>query len=159
MAVERKRRLGGAARVLGAVALLAVGGTHIEQYTVAHYSIIPTIGELFLVNFIAATACGIALLAPVRRQRLRTIIDALAAVGGIGVSAGALAALLISEHTPLFGFSEHAYRLEIVIALASEAVAIVALAVLLTTHAHPRSRRHLRRGVPHSAGAQGASEA
>jgi hypothetical protein len=88
MAADRKRRLAGAARILGALALLAVGGIHIEQDTVAHYSVIPTIGELFLVNFIAATACGVALLVPVRGQRLRTAIDRSAALGGIGVSGG-----------------------------------------------------------------------
>jgi hypothetical protein len=42
-----------------------------------------------------------------------------------------LAALLISEHTPLLGFMEHGYRLEIVIAIASEAVAIVSLGIFL----------------------------
>lgn len=87
------------------------------------------------------------------------MIDLLAAIGGIGVSAGALIALLISEHTPLFGFSEHGYRLEIVIALVAEAVAIVALVVLLTTLTQARPRRHRRQGLPHPAGAQRAGEA
>jgi hypothetical protein len=55
------------------------------------------------------------------------LLDAVAALGGIAVSAGALAALLISEQTPLFGFMEQGYRLEIMIAIASETVAIAAL--------------------------------
>jgi len=51
--------------VLGAVALLAVGGVHFQQYEYDYFSVIPTIGPLFLVNFIAATALGLVLLAPV----------------------------------------------------------------------------------------------
>jgi hypothetical protein len=35
-------------RAIGAIALLVVGGVHLEQYTVAHFSVIPTIGPLFL---------------------------------------------------------------------------------------------------------------
>jgi hypothetical protein len=50
------------ARVLGAAALLVVGGIHLEQYDVAHSSVVPTIGQLFLLNFIGATLCGVALL-------------------------------------------------------------------------------------------------
>jgi hypothetical protein len=134
------------ARALGAVALLVVGGVHLEQYTVAHFSVIPTIGPLFLVNFIAATSVGLVLLMPTRRSARhgRLVFDSLAALAGIGVAAGALAALLISEHRPLLGFMEHGYRLEIVIAIASEAVAIVSLGVFLAvadrrTH-EPRGR-------------------
>ena len=121
------------ARTIGAIALLVVGGVHLEQYTAAHFSVIPTIGPLFLVNFIAATSLGLLLLIPIRRsaRRGRLLFDSLAALAGIGVAAGALAALLISEHRSLFGFMEHGYRLEIVIAIASEAVAIVSLVVFL----------------------------
>jgi hypothetical protein len=36
------------ARAMGAIALLVVGGVHLEQYKVAHFSVIPTIGPLFL---------------------------------------------------------------------------------------------------------------
>jgi hypothetical protein len=129
------------ARVLGAIALLVLGGVHLEQYTAAHFSVIPAIGPLFLVNFIAATSLGLVLLIPIRRsaRRGRAVFDSLGALGGIGVAAGALAALLISEHRPLFGFMEHGYRLEIVIAITSEAVAIVALGVFL---AIPDRRAH-----------------
>jgi hypothetical protein len=123
------------ARALGAIALLIVGGVHLEQYTVAHFSVIPTIGPLFLGNFIAATSLGLLLLIPIRRsaRRGRLLFDSLAAVAGIGVATGALAALLISENRPLFGFMEHGYRLEIVIAIASEAIAIASLVVFLAT--------------------------
>ncbi len=68
-------------RALGAIALLVVGGVHLEQYTVAHFSVIPTIGPLFLVNFIAATSLGLVLLIPIRRsaRRGRLLFDSLAA--------------------------------------------------------------------------------
>jgi hypothetical protein len=122
-----------AARAIGAVALLVVGGVHLEQYTVAHFSVIPTIGPLFLANFIAATSLGLLLLMPIRPSapRVRLLFDSLAALAGIGVAAGALAALLISEYRTLFGFMEHGYRIEILIAIAAEAVAIVSLGVFL----------------------------
>jgi hypothetical protein len=121
------------ARAIGAVALLVVGGIHLEQYTVAHFSVIPTIGPLFLLNFIAATLLGLILLVPTRSSagRPRLLADSLVALSGLGVSAGALAALLISEHAPLFGFMEHGYRLEIVIAIVAEAVAILSLGAFL----------------------------
>jgi hypothetical protein len=120
-------------RFLGASALLVVGGVHLEQYTVAHFSAIPTIGPLFLVNFIAASSLGLLLLIPIGHSvhRGRLLLDSLAALAGIGVAVGALAALLISEHTRLFGFMEHGYRLEIVIAIASEVVVIVSFGVFL----------------------------
>lgn len=143
----------GVARATGAIALLVVGGVHLEQYTVAHFSVIPTIGPLFLVNFIAATSLGLVLLIPIRRsaRRGRLLFDSLAALAGVGVAAGALAALLISEQRPLFGFMEHGYRLEIVIAIASEAVAIASLGVFLAIadrQAHePRARLVTRDGA------------
>ena len=124
---------GFAARLIGAFALFVVGGVHLEQYSVAHFSVIPTIGPLFLVNFVAATAAGLLLLlaaAPALR-RIGPLLDLIAAGGGIGVAAGALAALLISEHAPLFGFMEHGYRREIAISIAAEVVAIAALGLFL----------------------------
>src|SRR5947209_5810510 len=121
------------ARALGAVALLVTGSVHLEQYKVAHFSEVPTIGPLFLANFIAATILGLILLVPLRTTSgpRRLVFDALAAIAGIGVAAGGLAALLISEQTPLFGFMEQGYRLEIVIAIAAEGVAIISLGVVL----------------------------
>lgn len=121
------------ARAIGAFALLVVGGVHLEQYTVAHFSVIPTIGALFLLNFIAATSLGLVLLVRARGSagRRRLLADSLAALSGLGVAAGALAGLVISEHAPLFGFMEHGYRLEIVLALVAEVVVILALGVYL----------------------------
>ena len=136
------------AQAVGALALFVVGGVHLEQYYVAFFRVIPTIGPLFLVNFIAATVFGLVLLVPLRRGagRVWLVLDSLVALSAIGLSVGALAGLLVSEHTPLFGFMEHGYRLEIVLALAAEAVATVSLAVFLACIVRwtPRDRRQNR---------------
>jgi hypothetical protein len=124
---------GFATRSIAAIALFVVGGVHLQQYSAAHFSVIPTIGTLFMVNFIAATAAGLLLLtstAPVLR-RARPVLDVVAAAVGIGVAAGALGALLISEHMPLFGFMEQGYRPEIVISIVADVVAVAALCLLL----------------------------
>src|SRR5437763_7279108 len=93
-----------ATRMLGAVALLVIGGIHYQQYHFAFYSSIPTIGPLFLVNFVAATALGLVLLAPgkTRLGDLGRMLDRFAALAGVGVAASGLAALLFSERAPLF---------------------------------------------------------
>jgi hypothetical protein len=80
------------ARTLGALALLVVGGVHFQQYHYEFYSAIPTIGPLFLANFVAATGLGLFLLAPVRPlARLGSLSHQLAALarrGGLGGGAG-----------------------------------------------------------------------
>ena len=123
------------ARAVGAVSLLVVGGVHFQQYTADYFSAIPIIGPLFLVNFISATAVGLVLLVPmgsaVRFWRLT--LDTAAALAGTGIAVGAFAALLISEHTPLFGFMEHGYRLAILIALGAEVVAAATLAAFVSS--------------------------
>ena len=90
---------------------------------------IPTIGPLFLLNFIAGTVLGIYLLVPVGATagQVRRTADLAVAWSGLAVASGSLIALLISERTPLFGFMEHGYRVEILIAIGAEAVAILAL--------------------------------
>ena len=121
------------ARAIAAIALLTVGAVHLDEFAPAHYSAIPTIGWLFLVNFIAASVLGLVLLAPVGRplRRWRQWLDAVASLGGLGVGAGSLLALLVSERTSLFGFMEHGYRPVIVLAIAADALAIVALSAVL----------------------------
>jgi hypothetical protein len=133
-------------RLLGAITLLLIGGIHYQQYHYAFYSAIPTIGPLFLLNFISATALGLLLLAPGRSRlgRFRRLLDQLAALAGIGLAASGLAALLISERRPLFGFMEHGYRFVIVLTIASEAAAIALLTLFLVG---ARSRAH-ERGAP-----------
>jgi len=120
-------------RLTAAVSLFAVGAVHIQQYAVNNYSTVPTIGPLFLVNFIGGTVLGFYFLIPAgpHRGRLRSRIDTAAALTGLAVAGGALVGLLVSEHTPLFGFMEHGYRFAIQFAIGSEGAAIVALAALL----------------------------
>lgn len=120
-------------RLLAAISLLALGGDHIQQYIVADYRVIPTIGPLFLLNFIGGMVLGLYFLIPASRHagRIRLLIDAAAALAGWFLAAGGLVGLLVSEHTPLFGFMEHGYRFPIVFAIVSEAVAIIALTILM----------------------------
>lgn len=120
-------------RLTAAASLFAVGAVHIQQYAVNNYSTVPTIGPLFLVNFIGGTALGFYFLIPAGRHpgRLRFWADTGAALTGLGVAGGALAGLLISEHTTLFGFMEHGYRFAIQFAIVSEAVAVVTLTTFL----------------------------
>ena len=99
-----------AARLLGALTILAVGGVHLYEYE-HFYSQIPTIGTLFLLNFLGASAIGLGLLAPIERISARhgsTLLIGLA-LAGIALAAVAFAFLLISQHTPLFGFREPGY--------------------------------------------------
>jgi hypothetical protein len=131
---SRNRFVTGAlVRLLAAIALLAVAGVHIQLYIVEDYRVIPTIGPLFLLTFIGGMVLGLYFLIPASRPagRIRVLADALAALGGWFLAAGALVGLLVSEHTPLFGFMEHGYRLAIVIALGAEVVAAACLAVFL----------------------------
>jgi hypothetical protein len=141
MAEQTSTRSLAATRVLGAVALLLVGGIHYQQYRYAFYSSVPTIGPLFLLNFIGATVLGLLLLAPIRSRlgRRGELLEQLAALAGVGVAAGGLAALLISEQTPLFGFMEHGYRFVIVLTIASE-VAVIALLTLFLIRARSTAR-------------------
>jgi hypothetical protein len=126
---------------------------HYQPYHYNSYSAIPTIGPLFLANFVSATALGRFLVSPLRSlRRLGDIPDQLAPLAGVGVAAGALSALLISEQTPLFGFQEHDYRFAIVLALAAEAVVIAMLSLSLGQE-HASVRRPPSASAPRS-GAQ-----
>ena len=132
-----------ALRVLGAILILFVGADHYYEYSVDGYSALPVIGPLFLLNFVSATALGLVLLAPLRRilQGLGSIALQLAALSGFGIAASSLVALLVSEHTSLFGFMESNYRPAIIVAIASEAAAALCLALLFVV-----SRRIERSG-------------
>lgn len=105
-----RRSMWTAARVLGALAVLATGAIHLYEFE-HFYSAIPTIGTLFLLNFIGATAIGLGLLAPIERiagRRGSALLVALV-LAAIVLAAVAFAFLLISEQTPLFGFKEPGY--------------------------------------------------
>jgi len=121
------------ALIVGAVAVLATGADHLEQYTVNQFSTVPTIGPLFLLNFIAATLVGVGLLLPfgLLVPRFADVIRAGLALAGIGIAATSLIGLWISEQSSLFGFSDHGFRSAIVVAIVSEAAAVLALSVYL----------------------------
>jgi hypothetical protein len=122
-----------ALRTLGALSVLAVGAVHLQQYF-SLYSSIPTIGTLFVLNFVGATVIGLGLLAPVERlyDRPSGVLPALLALGCIGLAASSFVILLISERTPLFGFMEPGYDPTAILASrVAEAVTVLSLAGFL----------------------------
>jgi hypothetical protein len=126
-----------ATRALGALATLAVGAVHLQQY-LKLYSDVPTIGTLFVLNFAGATVLGLALLAPIERVAGRhgRAAVALIALAAIGLAATSFVFLLVSEHTPLFGFQEPGYDPPaIAAARISEIAAVVLLVAFLAAHA------------------------
>ncbi len=130
-------------RATGALALLAMGALHLQQYYVAGYSAIPTIGTLFVLNFVGGVALGLLLLLPVERLpgRAGAIAVPLLAFTGAAMAATAFVFLVISQQTPVFGWLETAKTSAITVAFVSEAIATVALgAVALATV--PLGRRH-----------------
>ena len=123
-------------RRVGAVALFGVGLVHLEQYAFCHYAAVPTVGTLFVANFVSATVLA-CLLAGRDGLLLRA--------GGIAVAAGSLAGLVLAEHGGLFGFTESGYRPVIVVAVALELLTITCLAARSSTaragaRASPRGR-------------------
>jgi hypothetical protein len=132
LVLDRHRRQQ-ALRYMGAAALLGVGIDHLQQYYGALYSTIPTIGTLFALNFVAAVLLAAGLLAPVERafpRMRRPILGGLAA-SAIGVALASLAALLISEQTPIFVFMESGYRQAIVISIVLELAVVLLLGAFL----------------------------
>jgi hypothetical protein len=138
-------------RATGALLLIFVGADHYYQYSVQQYSVLPTIGTLFLLNFISATVVGLVLLAPLSRisRRFGAVVEHLAALSGAAIAATSLVALLVSEHTKLFGFMESNYRPAIVVAIASEAAAAVVLAVLAVITRVPLNPFRMPAGLSH----------
>ena len=138
-------------RYLGAAALFAVGVLHLQQFSAEDYSAIPTIGTLFALNFASATLVAAGLAAPARilRGRGRWGPAAALSVSGIGIAAGSLAGLFISERTALFGFHETGYRPAIVLSIGLE----VATIALLTAHLAALPRRPGPQAAPGGAAA------
>jgi hypothetical protein len=140
------------ARGLGALSLLAVGAVHLQQYNDL-YSAIPTMGTLFVLNFVAATALGIGLLVPFELlwRRGGAWIEAALALGGIGVATVAYVFLLIAERRPLFGFMEPGYNPDAILTSQVSEIATVALlgAYLVVRHVPigSRGRRSARHAV------------
>jgi hypothetical protein len=116
---DRRSMVTELARYLGAMSILLVGAVHAQQYYDAYFSVVPTIGTLFLLSFIGAAVTGAVLFAPVRMlgRRVGDVLLAVAAVGAIGIAVGTFVSLLVSEYTPLFGFMESGYRLAVVLTL------------------------------------------
>jgi hypothetical protein len=118
-------------RRAGAVALLAVGAVHLQQYLGEGIKSVPTIGPMFLLNAISAGLVGLALLLPIERlfpQRGGERVVGLLALGAVAIAVGSLIALLIAETGTLFGFSEDGFRTAILIAIATEVATVVLLA-------------------------------
>lgn len=118
---------------IGAAGLLATGADHYYEYSVNGFSVIPTVGSMFLLNFISSTVVGIALLVPLRRLAGRFVapLRTLLALAGIGIGGTSLIALWISETSGLFGFMDVGFRATIVVAIIAEATTVVALAAYL----------------------------
>lgn len=106
-------------RLVGAFLTLIVGVIHLEQW-LDFVNEVPTIGELFILNALGAGSIAIALAVP--RLRLS------AALGGIGLSMGAIISLIISMNGSLFGYSEPTFRTPVVLSLIAEVLAVGALA-------------------------------
>jgi hypothetical protein len=121
---------------LGALAVLATGVDHIQQYYANDYSTVPTIGTLFFLNFVSAVIIAAGLVAPLERiaGRYADAVRAAFALGGIGIGVLSLAGLFISESSGLFGFVEHGYRMAIVLAIVAEVAAAVLLVVFLAAN-------------------------
>ena len=130
---DSRELTGEIARYFGAVSILLVGVVHAQQYYDAYFSVVPTIGTLFLLSFIGAGIVGTVLFAPVRRlgRRVGDLILALAALGAISIALGTLVGLLLSEYMPLFGFMESGYRLAIVLTLLFDVLTTLFLGVFL----------------------------
>ena len=122
-----------AALYLGAIAVLATGVVHLQQYSGNGYSTVPTIGTLFFLNLVSAVVIAIGLVVPLRRLagHYAEAVRAVFALGGIGLAGLSLVALFISEGSGLFGFVEHGYRTPIMIAIVAEVAAVVFLLVYL----------------------------
>jgi hypothetical protein len=135
-----------AARYLGAVSILLVGVVHAQQYYDAYFSVVPTIGPLFLLSFIGAGIVGAILIAPVQRlpHELGRTLLVLAALGGIGIAVGTFASLLISEYTPLFGFMESGYRLAVWLTLVFDVMTTVFLGAFVVAVVPRVPRLHAR---------------
>jgi hypothetical protein len=145
---ERRSIVARAARYLGALAVLATGVLHIQQYYGQSYSTIPTIGTLFFLNFVSAVVVAVGLVAPLGRVPGRYVdaIRALFAAGGIGIAVGSLVGLFVSESSGLFGFMENGYRTAIVLAIVAEVAATVFLVIFLAANGTGTHRIRTRSG-------------
>ena len=111
----------------GGVATFVVGAIHLQQYA-DFIKDVPTIGGLFLLNSFAAGVICLMLATPLRT---------LAALGGIAVSAAALASLAVARFASggLFDYVEPTFRGPVAISVAAEVIAVLCLAAHLAVRA------------------------
>lgn len=107
---------------MGTAALIIIGIVHLNLYAREHYSEIPTIGPLFLLDVILAwlAAVAIALLRAVWMRRC-------AALAGVLLCAGTFASYIVSLVHPLFGFEEPGISYSGGVAIAAEIIGSVCL--------------------------------
>ena len=146
-ATQRRSIVAWSSLYLGALAVVATGVVHIQQYSAQNYSTIPTIGTLFLLNFISAVVIGLGLVAPYGRiaGRYADVIRAAWAVAGIGFAVLSLVALFVSESSTLFNFHENGYRTAIVLAIVAEVAATLFLLVFLAANGPGLAKLNSRR--------------
>lgn len=119
------------ARYLGGLMILVVGSVHLQQYA-DFIKDVPTIGALFVLN--AAGAGVIVVMLAVPRLRL------LAAIAGVALCIGSLVSVALSfTSSGIFAYTEPDLRTPIVIAILSEAVALMALATIAARAANLRA--------------------
>ena len=116
--------------MLGALSLAGEAAVHVQQYA-ALLHVVRWIGPLFLANAAASVVTIIGL----AYWRTR----ALAALGGVVISALALGSLVVSYGHGLLGWQEGGFRTAVAIAVTTEMCAAILLSAALTTAA---VRRH-----------------
>jgi hypothetical protein len=122
------------ARRLGALAILATGAVHLQQYVVQDFQGIPTIKLLFLLNVIGSGVVGLCLLAPLERAlpgRWADAAVALLAAVGLMIAVGSLVALFLSENETVFGLRTRHYSTAAVLAIGAEVAALLLLTPVL----------------------------
>ena len=154
---QRRPTIARVALYLGALAVLATGVAHVQQFYADDYSSVPTIGTLFYLNFVSAVLIAAGLVAPLGRiaGRYAGVIRNAFAVAGIALGALSLVALFVSESSGLFGFQEHGYRTPIALAIVFEVAAVVFLVIFLA--ANGTGLQTLRTGSRRGASAGGTS--
>jgi hypothetical protein len=138
-------------RRVGVVAILVVGGVHLQQYLSGYHSV-PTVGPLFLLNAISSAVVAVGLLFPLERrlgERRGEVAVGLFALGAVAIAVGSLIGLYIAETGSLFGFSEGPLETAMWIAIVAEVATVVllapvALASLVWGSSEPRAARPAR---------------
>lgn len=112
-----------AGRIAGAALLAWMGWIHLHLWSQG-YKHIPSVGHLFLLNFIGAVALALGVLAAPRRYLV------LVAASGSLMAAGTLASLIISINIGFLGFKDSSHASFAHLSIWVEAAATVVLAVV-----------------------------